>query len=58
MSVLRCYVDDETLRYLEMASAETGRSIEQLAEAAIENAAIEYKVSRLPLGKPVERPMP
>jgi len=40
-------VDDESMKYLEMASAELGRSIEQLAEAAIENAAIEYKVSRM-----------
>lgn len=46
-AVLRCFVDDETLKWLEKASIETGRNIEQLAEAAIENAAIEYKVSRM-----------
>lgn len=46
-AVLRCFVDDETMKWLEKASAETGRNIEQLAEAAIENAAVEYKVSRM-----------
>ena len=48
-AVLRCFVDDETLKWLEKASTDTGRNIEQLAEAAIENAAIEYKVSRMHL---------
>lgn len=47
MPVLRCYVDDETMRWLEKASAETGREIDQLAEAAISNAAIEFKVDCL-----------
>lgn len=46
-AILRCYVDDETLRWLEKASAEIGRTIEELAEAAISNAAIEFKVSRM-----------
>ncbi len=51
MPVLRCYVDDETFKWLEKASAETGREIDQLAEAAIANAAIEFKVSRMDYGK-------
>jgi hypothetical protein len=46
MPILQCYVDAETLKWLEQASSECGRKIENLAEAAIENAAIEYKVSR------------
>lgn len=47
MAILRCYVDDETLKWLEKASIETGRSLENLAEAAISNEAIAYKVSRM-----------
>lgn len=52
MPVLNCYVDDDTLKWLEKASAETGRQIAELAEAAIANAAIEFKVSRMDYGKP------
>ena len=48
-AVLRCYADDETMKWLEKAAAELGRNVEQLAEAAIENAAIEYKIRQLPL---------
>lgn len=44
MPILRVYVDDDILIWLEKASAETGRTIENLAEAAVENQAIEYKV--------------
>lgn len=51
-TVLRCFVDDETLKWLEKASAETGRNLEQLAEAAIENAAIEYKVKHADYVRP------
>jgi hypothetical protein len=47
MSILSCFVDDETMRLLELASFETGRHIHELAEAAISNAAIEFKVSRM-----------
>lgn len=47
MSILNCYVDDETMRWLEKASVELGRNIEELAEAAISEAAIEFKVSRM-----------
>lgn len=45
-AVLRCYADDETMKWLEKAAAELGRNVEQLAEAAIENAAIEFKNSQ------------
>jgi hypothetical protein len=46
MPVISCYVDDETLRVLRLASEDTGRKVEELAEAAIEGAAIEYKKIR------------
>ena len=52
MPAIHCYVDDYTFGWLEKASAETGRPISELAESAIDNAAIEYKVSRLDYGKP------
>ena len=54
-TILRCYVDDDTLKWLEKASIETGRSIDDLAEAAIQNAAIEYKVSKLGYGQPASK---
>lgn len=38
--ILSCYVDDDTLRRLQIVSAETGREIEELAEAAIAETAI------------------
>lgn len=44
--ILQCYVDDDTLLSLRVASAETGRKVEELAEAAIANAAIEYRNAR------------
>lgn len=47
MPILRCYVDDDIHRLLESASEESGRAIEELAAAAIESAAIEYKVDRM-----------
>lgn len=46
MPILQCYVDDDTLKYLERAPGEYGRKIVELAEAAISEAAIQYKVSR------------
>lgn len=46
MTILHCYVDDETLKILEAESALSGRRIDELAEAAIANAAIEAKVTR------------
>lgn len=51
MPILNCYVDDEDMKWLEKASVETGRSIENLAEAAISNASIEFKVSRMDYGR-------
>ena len=39
--ILQCYIDDRTRQVLERVSRETGRSIEELAEAAIETAAME-----------------
>jgi hypothetical protein len=51
MPILSCYVDEETMRLLETASIEMGRSLVELAEAAIQNATIEFKVSRLGYGR-------
>lgn len=51
MSILHCYVDDETLATLELVSAETGRRIEELAEAAISEAAVQAKVAAMPRGR-------
>ena len=46
MPMLNCYIDDRTLAALERFSIETGRSITDLAEAAISNAAIDAEVRR------------
>ena len=46
MPVSSCYVDVQTLRLLRLASEDTGRKVEELAEAAIEGATIEFKNSR------------
>ena len=40
MPILRCYVDDRTMHILERVAAERGRTVEELAEAAIESEAI------------------
>ena len=40
MPVLRCYVDDRTMAILERESQVRGRTVEELAEAAIESEAI------------------
>jgi hypothetical protein len=40
MPILNCYVDDRTLATLERVSAQTGRTVEDLAEAAISEAAV------------------
>lgn len=40
MPVIRCYVDDRTLHILERLSVTSGRTVEELAEAAIESEAI------------------
>lgn len=40
MPLLTVYVDDDTLARLERASADTGRKIEELAECAVSEAAL------------------
>lgn len=40
MPMLNCYVDDRTYETLKEEAEASGRTIEQLAEAAIEEAAI------------------
>lgn len=39
--ILQCHVDDRTLALLEKFARESGRTIEELAEAAISEAAIQ-----------------
>lgn len=39
--IISCYIDDRTAGILGRESAETGRSIEDLAEAAIAEAALD-----------------
>lgn len=46
MPIIRCYVSDETYRLLQEAGKDFNRKVEDMAAAAIENAAIEYKVSQ------------
>lgn len=41
MPILNCYVDDDTMLSLRRASFHTGRSVENLAEAAIAEAALQ-----------------
>ena len=48
MPVLSCYVDDRTLAILQREAQASGRTVEQLAEAAIESEAI----ASLPGGYP------
>ena len=40
MAILRVYVDDRTMAALKKISEETGRDVEQLAEAAVSDAAL------------------
>ena len=40
--VIRAYLDDETERRMEQIATESGRSVEALAESAIEEAALQY----------------
>lgn len=51
MPTLSCYVDERTLEALRAFARETGRSVEDLAEAAISEAALksERHVSTLTL---------
>jgi hypothetical protein len=47
MPMINCYIDDDIYWVLLAAAQATERKLEELAEAAIENAAIEYKVNNL-----------
>ena len=38
MPILECYVDDDTLAGLKQVAKDTGRTVEELAEAAIAEA--------------------
>lgn len=61
MPVLRCYVDDRTLATLERISALSGRSVEDLAEAAIAEEAIRAQHSRFAaqdLARAADRQLP
>jgi hypothetical protein len=52
--ILQCYVDDRTYAVLQNVACNTGRTVEQLAEAAIENEALKC----LPGGRsPVVHPL-
>lgn len=50
MNIIKVYVDDRTLATLERVSAESGRSIEDLAEAAISEAACRARRDEAPKG--------
>lgn len=45
MTILCCYVDDRTFRILEKESRISGRKIEELAEAAISDAALRSDIA-------------
>ena len=47
MAILTCYVDEETLKTLTEVSEETGRSIEDLAEAAIAESACDCRRDKM-----------
>lgn len=51
MPILQCYVDDRTMKILDQAAAQKGRTVEELAEAAIENEANASLPSRQPTGQ-------
>lgn len=48
--ILRVYVDDRTLAILRDVSEQTGRSVEDLAEAAVAEAAIKTERDAVPKG--------
>lgn len=55
MPVLSCYVDDRTYAVLQNVACNTGRTVEQLAEAAIENEAVKcLPVPRSPVIHPLD----
>jgi hypothetical protein len=47
MTLISCYVNEETERWLNQASADLGRTVEDLATSAVEEAAIRYRVEHL-----------
>jgi hypothetical protein len=48
MPTLSCYVDHKTLAILHKVAAETGRAVDELAEAAISEAALKSQQPRSP----------
>lgn len=46
--IIQCHIDDATLKILQSVSAKTGRTVEDLAESAIAEAALksDREVSR------------
>lgn len=46
--IINCYIEPDTKERLEQAAKDTGRSIEELAEAAISEAALDYWKSKQP----------
>ena len=47
MPLISCYVNEETERLLNQASADLGRPVEELAAGAIEAAALRYRLDHL-----------
>ena len=41
MAIIRCYVDDLTMERLRLCSRKLGRSVEEFAEAAISETALQ-----------------
>lgn len=50
MALIQCYVDDDLLRFMRVTAADMGRTVEDLAESAIENSAIAAGFRRAPVG--------
>lgn len=46
--IISCYIDEETKERLEQAAKDDGRTINELAEAAISEAALNYWKSKQP----------
>lgn len=54
MPILQCYVDDRTMHILKRESIARGRSVEELAEAAISNEASKSLPCSIgPIGPPL-----
>jgi hypothetical protein len=56
MAILNCYVDDRTLHILQRFAEVDGRTVEQLAEDAIAEAAIRSLPPHLRYDSPVQQP--